>query len=164
MFFSVHGLLLICVEFDLPVIICSILDPLTTMKANCTDGEIRLTNGSNHLEGRVEVCFNRAWGTVCDTGFGKPEAEVVCRQLDSQFNYAHAGATPLRGAAFGEGNGPIFIGDLGCSGDERQLSSCFTFNLFGFHQCDHTLDAGVLCEGQFLHNNIKINKVCILLI
>lgn len=108
-----------------------------------------MTNGSNLLEGRVEVCFNKAWGTVCDTGFGEAEAEVVCRQLDSQFGYAHADSTPLRGAAFDEGNGPIFIDDIGCSGDEGQLSACPTFNLLGFHQCDHTLDAGVVCEGQF---------------
>lgn len=33
-------------------------------------------------EGRVEICINNAWGTVCDTFFGRRDAEVVCRQLD----------------------------------------------------------------------------------
>lgn len=32
-------------------------------------------------EGRVEVCVNNAWGTVCERNFGTPEAKVVCNQL-----------------------------------------------------------------------------------
>ena len=33
-------------------------------------------------EGRVEICINNAWGTVCDTLFGREDATVVCRQLE----------------------------------------------------------------------------------
>ena len=85
---------------------------------------------------------------MCDNGFGEDEAEVVCRQLDSQqYGYAHDGSTPFRGAAFGEGDGPIFMDNLGCSGNEGELSECPIFGLIGFHQCDHSMDAGVMCEG-----------------
>lgn len=52
-----------------------------TKAGNCTDGEVRLINGSNSLEGRVEVCLNNAWGTVCDSGFGEADAAVVCNAL-----------------------------------------------------------------------------------
>ena len=49
--------------------------------SSCTNGAVRLMNGSTSDEGRVEVCVNGEWGTVCDSGWDRREAEVVCRQL-----------------------------------------------------------------------------------
>ena len=46
---------------------------------NCDDGEIRLVSGSTDREGRVEVCDNMQWRTVCS---GSQElAGAVCLQM-----------------------------------------------------------------------------------
>ena len=44
---------------------------------------MQLVGGPSSLEGRVEVCRNGVWGTVCDYyhEWGVPEAQVVCQQL-----------------------------------------------------------------------------------
>ena len=59
---------------------------ITTERANCSDGDVRLVNGRNALEGRVEVCINSAWGTVCDSSFSEDEAIVTCNQLGFRVN------------------------------------------------------------------------------
>jgi len=51
------------------------------MYTGCVQGDIRLRGGSNSSEGRVEICNNNVWGTVCDDFWGTPDANVACRQL-----------------------------------------------------------------------------------
>ena len=53
----------------------------TTLYANCTDGQLRLVGGANIREGRVEICINNAWGTICNDLFGRQDAIVVCTQM-----------------------------------------------------------------------------------
>ena len=48
------------------------------------DGDIQLNSPSNRVtfEGRVEVCQNEVWGTVCgDSLWNLSDAQVACRQL-----------------------------------------------------------------------------------
>ena len=48
---------------------------------NCQDGDVRLVDGDFVTEGRLEVCSNGIWGTVCGTGFNAIDAYVVCKEL-----------------------------------------------------------------------------------
>ena len=136
----------------------------TTAAGNCTDGSLRLQNGTSALSGGVELCLNNAWGTICDQGFGTADATVICQQLgfantskrrkgrghsehiDQHGLYSlGTDATALRGAAFGRGIGPIFMEFLACSGSETSILSCTSYLQ---HTCDHSRDVGVICQGK----------------
>lgn len=61
---------------------CTCLDP-----GSCEEGSIQLVDGIIDQEGRVEVCHDGVWGSVCDTGWDKVDAHIVCQQL----GYAETG-------------------------------------------------------------------------
>ena len=52
----------------------------TTSQSECSSGDLRLVGGERESEGRVEICAEGLWGTVCDSGWDQREAVVVCRQ------------------------------------------------------------------------------------
>uniref|UniRef100_A0A1X7TEQ0 SRCR domain-containing protein n=1 Tax=Amphimedon queenslandica TaxID=400682 RepID=A0A1X7TEQ0_AMPQE len=115
------------------------------------DSDIRLVGGSNDNEGRVEVCSNGFWGTVCDDLWGPPDAAVVCRQLEID------GISIARTRAyFGAGTGPINMDNVRCTGNEDTLVNC-TYS--STHDCGHSEDAGVTCGVTPQCNNSDIRLV-----
>lgn len=36
------------------------------------------------MDGRLELCINNMWGTVCDDWFDVRDADVVCKKLGNQ--------------------------------------------------------------------------------
>ena len=49
--------------------------------ADCVDGEVRLSEGRTELEGRLEVCSGRRWGTAGSEGWSQVNTQIVCNDL-----------------------------------------------------------------------------------
>ena len=129
----------------------------------CTEGDIRLVEGSTDLEGRVEVCRNSMWGTVCDDGWDNLDARVVCRQLgfsvsgtkyirnaiadkkNKHLYFYLIGARSIHSALFGQGSMPITLNNVQCIGNESRLLDCRSGIV---RYCSHSEDAGVKCHIQ----------------
>ena len=104
--------------------------------------KVRLVNGHNRCEGRVEVLYDGSWGTVCDDDWDMVDANVVCRQLDC--GLAMAVGTSSQ---FGQGSGAIVLDNMNCRGGEAELSECENQG-WGVHNCYHYEDVAVICRGE----------------
>ncbi|XP_072895200.1 scavenger receptor cysteine-rich type 1 protein M130-like [Hemitrygon akajei] len=102
--------------------------------------EIRLVNGKNPCQGRLQVLFNGTWGTVCSDLFGIENAQVVCSQL----NCGSAISVGDKGT-FGEGTGPIWLDDIRCRFEDSLLWQCPS-SAWGQHNCKHQEDVGIICS------------------
>ena len=54
------------------------------VRAGCANGDVRLVNGTTPYEGRVEICYDGVWGSVCDSGWDYWDAAIVCLQMGFQ--------------------------------------------------------------------------------
>ena len=54
----------------------------TSIAPGCTENSVRLVSGQTPYDGRVEICLNGVWGSVCDDRWDYRDAKVVCRQLN----------------------------------------------------------------------------------
>lgn len=68
--------------------------------------------------------------------------DVACRMLG--FKSAHSAP---REAAFGVGNGTIWLDDVLCYGNESTLLEC-SHSGFRVHNCRHEEDASVVCSSK----------------
>ena len=47
----------------------------------CVNGSVRLAGSPWSYQGRVEVCVNNTWGTICVNFWDANDTAVICRQL-----------------------------------------------------------------------------------
>ena len=70
--------------------------------------------------------------------------DAICA-VRRRFTYIWWGWYSWGPPPFGRGEGPIWMDNLLCGGNESSLDAC-TFNGWGVHSCTHAQDAGVICE------------------
>ncbi|KAJ8982219.1 hypothetical protein NQ317_013521 [Molorchus minor] len=118
--------------------------------------QMRLVNGSSKFEGRIEIKHHGIWGTICDDDFNEDAAKVTCKY----FGFKGA-AYVKKDAYFGPGEGPIWLDQVSCYGNETELEACTHWN-YGEHNCDHTEDVGVICSDDLdvieIQRNSRLNE------
>ena len=133
---------------------------------NCTTGDVHLAIHYSfpqyaRTEGRVEVCYNNEWGTVCDDYWSTINAEIVCTELGfhqygtTSYNLhlylkalLHVGAQAIYNSHYGAGIGSIWLDDVQCTASDTKLWDC-PHSEVGIHNCNHNNDAGVRCIGIY---------------
>ncbi|XP_061259741.1 deleted in malignant brain tumors 1 protein-like isoform X7 [Bos javanicus] len=129
-------------------VICSASQTQSTVVPGTESGlALRLVNGGDRCQGRVEVLYRGSWGTVCDDSWDTNDANVVCRQLGCGWAISAPG-----NARFGQGSGPIVLDDVGCSGYETYLWSC-SHSPWNTHNCGHSEDASVICSAAQINSS-----------
>lgn len=108
---------------------------------------IRLTNGSDYLEGVLEVFHDGVWGTVCDDGWDARETSVVCKELglgsaDTQAPLGHIKKLST---------GRQWLDDVVCTGNEKTFSDC-RHRPWGESNCQQDEDIVLRCTGPGIRN------------
>ncbi|KAL6460131.1 hypothetical protein MHYP_G00318900 [Metynnis hypsauchen] len=124
----------------------------------CSDQlHLRLRGGNGICSGRLEVYHNKQWGSICADLWDIRDAQVVCRQL---------GCGPARSAdgsaAFGAGEGPIWLNRVKCRGNEIHLWDC-PHSLKNHTDCSHRQHAGVTCTDLSVSSTVtsKVTTITI---
>jgi len=138
---------------------------LFLLKASCSGSDVRLVGGGSAKEGRVEVCRNGYWGTICNNLWSTVDATVVCRQLGYStsgklefpliralillwsYDFSSSDVLSYTISPFGFGSGPIHFSQIQCNGNEQSLTYCS--NSTDVRSCDHSQDVGVRCRGTY---------------
>ena len=110
----------------------------------CHTGDIRLAGtGSTTTEGRLEICVNDEWGTVCDDSWHVTASAVACKVL-GMFGGEVVGASQ-----FGDVEDlSILLDDVKCQGSESNMLSCPQPPLGVDHNCAHSEDVAIRCIGN----------------
>ncbi|KYO40694.1 antigen WC1.1 isoform B [Alligator mississippiensis] len=101
---------------------------------------LRLLNGENQCDGRVEIFLDGVWVRVLDDEWNMNDANVVCRQL--QCGIAEKAYNPSKSE---RGTGPVWLRSIHCSGYESRLTLCNT-SVSETAQAGIAEDVGVICS------------------
>ena len=116
------------------------------------------------IAGRVEICIDGHYGTLCDHSWDNEEASVVCTQLGlspygmilccielldslAQRLCLLTGAIADTSETFSDDSTPTLLNDLSCNGTEVSVGQCNNNTVVGI-SCGQYEDAGIVCQGK----------------
>ena len=106
--------------------------------------QVRLVGGNGVTTGHVEVYYYNTWGTVFRHGWDLNDATVVCRELGFPGAISSSCCAAVR-----QGNRPIWLYNVQCTGNETSLSSCSHELEGSYYSFYYSYDAGVSCQGEY---------------
>ena len=107
-----------------------------------SDGDfVRLVDGAQENEGRVEIYHHNEWRSVCGVGWNIIAANIVCRELGFL-----SATNAVQGSRFGSGLEPVWLSNIHCNGDEKSLTLCAHGN-WGIDDCPDGSRAGIMSCG-----------------
>lgn len=129
-------------------------------KDTCENGDVRLRDGLDPSNGRVEICQYERWGAMCTNKWDRDDARVVCQQLgynhegcpymliDMHYTcivILHLDARSMKGVGEEE-NQLVFMSQVDCNGSEQTLEMCSTHKLLNDSvSCSQGNIVGVTC-------------------
>ena len=113
------------------------------MIGSCEAGNVRLRDSNIESAGRVEICIQSVWTSVCDQSWDLKDAQVACREL----GYSPYGAMPTY-SCYTEGQLSFGITSINCTGSEENLLNCSHSNPVLYNCLSHN-DAGLICQSKY---------------
>ena len=116
--------------------------PVGTFPFPSCDKKIRLGGSSSPNEGYIEIYHNSEWKGVCEHGFDKADADVICNMLgypngaEQYYCCNHYG----RGSSYSH----FWVSNLRCKGFEEDIIEC-GFQEWGQESCGRNDWAGIKC-------------------
>ncbi|CAL1535561.1 unnamed protein product [Lymnaea stagnalis] len=137
----VHGLLKADgIKLESPVIFdISDKEEFVPMENRTTS--IRLVEGEDEFEGRLEVEINGQWGTVCRDGWIEENSLLVCQQLGLALNRDYPLAKMQRRAP---SNTPVLMSWVSCDETDVDFTKCRSVNDDAY-TCSHDKDVYIKC-------------------
>ncbi|POI18663.1 hypothetical protein CIB84_017593, partial [Bambusicola thoracicus] len=116
---------------------CAGLSPISDAESL----ELRLADGRQLCEGRVEVKLRGRWGTVYDNEWDMDDAEVVCQQLG-----CGSAASTRFTWHISQVRTPVMLERVKCKGTEKAIWDC-NINGWGPYNVTRVYNASVVCQG-----------------
>ncbi|XP_008335611.1 deleted in malignant brain tumors 1 protein-like [Cynoglossus semilaevis] len=110
---------------------------------------LRVVNGTNRCNGRVEVYNSGKWKRVCSSDWDKTEADVVCQEINCGYQVTHT--TPQY---YGDSREELAV-KINCAGNESSVSQC------SFQDSkDSCIDATIFCQNSKIIRLVNGTSSC----